>query len=70
MSRSCYPSIRPQVMRIVGHFCEIEKPGKMVGNNKNAGREKCYRGEGNQWPSIGEVLKVNKVADDGEYCRQ
>ena len=38
----------------------------MIDNNESAGCEERHRGKGNQWPGIGEVLKVNKMTDDGE----
>jgi len=66
MSSGRYPAIRPQVLCIAGQPCKIEKPGEMIGNNEGAGCEEGYRGKGNQWPGIGEVLKVNKMTDDGE----
>lgn len=51
---------------LVCDACEVEEPHEMVDDDKNARRDERWRGEGDDWPRVGEILQVNNVAEYGE----
>ena len=52
--------------RLVRNMCEIEEPHEMVDDDKDAGRDEGWGGEGDEWPCVGEILQVYNVAEYGE----
>lgn len=45
---------------------EVEEPCKVVEDDEDAGSDELERGERDERPGLGEVLEVDKVAEDAE----
>ena len=52
--------------RLVREAGEVEEPEKVVCDDEDAGRDERVRGEGDEWPGVGEILQVDDMAEDGE----
>lgn len=53
--------------RLLANLGEVEKPQEVVNHHEDAGRDKGDGGETDERPVSGEVLEIDKVAEDREY---
>ena len=55
-----------QLTRLVRDMCEMEEPQKVVDDDEYARGDEGWGGEGDNWPRVGEILKVYNVAEYGK----